>query len=402
MLSPYMLKCSSGGSLIRKMSNIADELVEKHGLDAIHNFSIGNPRVPPPEEYYQALREIANTETPLCHGYSSTQGDLPPRKCFADMFTKIQEVPVGPEHIILTSGCAGAMNVTLRCILSPGDEVILFTPYFLEYPFYVENFHGVVKEVETTFEEGWQINAEKLREAVNPCTRAVIINSPHNPTGVIFKQDCVEAMAKVLKEKSQEYGRPIYILSDDVYARVIAPGEKCHQIFKCYDYSVVCYSLSKDISIPGERFGCIIVNPLLENNKLLVHSLAHANEIMGFVHANRLHMRVIPKVLPATSHLELYNESREIVCKMLDDCGIKYVRPTGSFYIFPKIPDGIDEVKFCETMAKHFVIVVPGMGFRAPGFFRISFCKPPEDIKKAVEPFKAAYAETLREAGLAK
>ena len=396
MLSPYMLSVSSGGSLIRKMSDRADKLIEEHGLDAVHNFSLGNPRVPPPQEYFDALIAVANEEVPLCHGYSSTVGDLAPRKCIADMFTEIQGIPVGPEHIVLTSGCAGAMNVALRVILSVGDEVILFTPYFLEYPYYVENYHGVVKEVETTFEEGWQINPHKLEEAVTPLTRAVIINSPHNPTGVVFTQECIDKMAEVLKRKSAQYGRPIYIISDDVYVRVVDKGVKCHQIFKSYPFSIVCYSVSKDLSIPGERFGCMIANPLLENVGLLIHSLAHSNEIMGFVHANRLHMRIIPRVMPHTSHLELYNESREIVCKMLDDCGIKYVKPEGAFYIFPKIPDGIDEWEFCNTMADHLVIIVPGMGFKAPGFFRLSYCKPPDQIQKAVPAFKAAFAETMK------
>jgi aspartate aminotransferase len=390
-----MLKCSTGGSLIRKMSNLAEDMAKEHGSDKIQNFSLGNPRVPPPKEYFDALREIANTETPLCHGYSSTVGDLEPREAFAALFTKLQGVEVKPDHIVLTSGCAGAMNVTLRVIMIPGDEIILITPYFLEYPFYVENFHGTIVEVNTTFEEGWQINPKKLEAAISPMTRAVIINSPHNPTGVVYTQQCIDEMSAVLKRKSEEYGRPIYILSDDVYARLVEPGVKPHQIFKSYEYSVVCYSLSKDLSIPGERFGCMVGNPLLPNVGLLIHCLAHANEIMGFVHANRLHMRIVPKVLPASSQLALYDKSRAIVCKMLDDCGIEYVRPQGAFYVFPKIPDGIDEWAFCEMMAKKMVILVPGLGFKGPGFFRMSFCKPPEDIEKAVPVFKTAFRETI-------
>ncbi|KAH0792426.1 putative aspartate aminotransferase [Histomonas meleagridis] len=396
MLSPYMLKVSTRGSMIRKMSDKADALAEQYGPDAVHNFSLGNPRIPPPPEYYKALIEVANEEFPLSHGYSSTMGDLACRKVFAEMFSKIQDVQIGPEHIVLTSGCAGAMNVVLRTILSAGDEVCCVAPYFLEYPFYVENFHGTVVDVPTTFEEGWQINAQRLEEYITPLTRCVIINSPQNPTGIVYTQECVDAMCEVLKRKSKEYGRPIYILSDDVYTRVVAPGVHCHKIFKSYPHSIIAYSVSKDISIPGERFGCMIVNPLLENNKLLIHCLAHSNEILGFVHANRLHMRIIPKVMPATSNVELYNKSRDIICKMLDDCGIKYVKPEGTFYIFPKIPDGIGEWEFCEKMADHFVIIVPGSGFKAPGFFRLSYCKPPEDIERAVPAFKAAFAEVMK------
>jgi aspartate aminotransferase len=397
MLSPYMLRCASGGSVIRKMSNRAEALIKEFGSDKVYNFSIGNPRLPPPQAYIDSLHRVAAVEEDLCHGYSSTVGDLPPRQAFAELFTKIQGVQIGPEHVILTSGCAGAMNVVLRTILSPGDEVVITTPYFLEYPFYVENYQGRVVEVETTFENGWQINLEKLAAAINPQSRCVIINSPHNPTGVVYTQECIDKVATLLLERSEQYGRPIYILSDDVYARVIAPGVHCHQIFKTYPYSVVAYSLSKDISIPGERFGSIVVNPLLENVALLVHALAHANEILGFVHANRLHMRIIPDVLRAgaTSEIAAYDKSREIICQMLDDCGIPYVKPMGAFYIFPRVPPGIDDVKFCDAMANHCVILVPGTGFRAPGFYRLSFCKKPEDIALAVQPFKDAYAAVI-------
>jgi aspartate aminotransferase len=381
------------------MSNLADEMAVQHGADQIHDFSIGNPRIPPPKAYTDALREVASTEEPLCHGYSSTVGDLEPRKEFAKLFTRLQETPVGPEHIILTSGCAGAINITLRVILSIGDEVILIKPYFLEYPFYIENYSGKVVEVDTKFEEGWQINAATLDKAVNPLTRAIIINSPNNPTGVVYTQECIDEVADLLARRSKEFGRPIYIISDDVYIRVIAPGVKCHKIFATYPYSVVCYSVSKDLSIPGERFGCIVCNPLLENVGLLVHVLAHSNEIMGFVHANRLHMRLMPRVLAAnaTADIHLYNESRDIICRMLDDCGIQYVRPTGAFYIFPKIPDGLDEWTFCEKLARHLVIIVPGRGFMTPGFFRLSYCNPPSDIQRSVPVFKAAFAAVVKE-----
>ena len=387
-----MLKVSTGGSMIRKMSDKADELAEKYGADAVHNFSIGNPRVPPPDIYFKTLKAISEENSPLCHGYTSTRGDKECRDVFAKMFSELQGVHIGTEHIILTSGCAGAINVALRTILSQGDEVCCVSPYFLEYPFYVENYHATVVDVPTYFEEGWQINSERLEKYITPLTRCVIINSPQNPTGIVYTQKCIDEMCEVLTRKSKEYGRPIYIISDDVYIRVVSKGVKCHHIFKSYPYSIVAYSVSKDLSLAGERFGCIVVNPLLENNKLLVHCLAHSNEIMGFVHANRLHMRVLAKVIPATSDIEAYNESREIICKMLDDCGIKYVKPEGAFYIFPKIPDGIEEFEFCNAMADHFVILVPGSSFNAPpGFFRISFCKTPEEIKKSVPAFKKAF-----------
>ena len=390
-----MLKCSSGGSAIRKMDNLAQELAKKYGDEKIHNFTLGNPRVPPPKEYSEALLEVAKDERPLVHGYSSTRGDEAPRETLAKLFSEIQGVPIDKDCVILTSGCAGAMNVILRTILSVGDEVILTAPYFLEYPYYVENWHATCTILDTSFEEDWQINPDKLEAIITPMTRAIIINSPHNPTGTLLSQETVHKMCQVLERKSKEFGRPIYVVSDDVYCRVISPDAKHHQIFKEYLYSVVCYSLSKDLSLPGERIGCLIVNPLLKNHELLVHSAAHANEIMGFVHANRIHMRIIPKVVPATSNINLYNESRDLVCQALDEVGIKYVRPQGAFYIFPKIPDGIDEWAFCETLANNFIIVVPGSAFAKRGFFRLSFCKPPEDIKVAIPILKKAILEAM-------
>ena len=396
MLSPYMLKISSGGSAIRKMDNLAQKLAKEHGADKIQNYTIGNSRVPPPQAYLDALREVANEEVPMCHGYSSTQGDEKPRITMAKLFSEIQGIEISKDDVILTSGCAGAINVILRVILNVGDEVILVSPYFLEYPFYVENYHATCTVLNTSFEEGWQINPAKLEEVITPLTRAIIINSPQNPTGIVYTQDTVNKMCEVLKRKSDEYGRPIYIVSDDVYCRVVEPNVQPHKIFEHYDYSVVCYSLSKDLSIPGERIGCLIVNPLLKGRELLVHCCAHSNEIMGFVHANRIQMRIIPKVVPATSEIKLYDESRQIFCDLFDELGIQYVKPKGAFYMFPRIPEGIDEWEFCETLANNFVIVVPGSAFDASGYFRLSFCKPPQDIRKALPVIKAAFQEALK------
>lgn len=377
------------------MNNIALEMEKKHGEDSVFNFTLGNPRVPPPKEYLDALIEVAADEKPLCHGYSSTMGDEEARESFAKLFTEIQGVKVGPEDVIVTSGCAGAINVFLRCVMAVGDDVIVVSPYFLEYPYYIENWHGTYTVLETTFEEKWQINPDKLEACITPLTRAIIINSPNNPTGCVYTQDTIDKMCDVLKKKSREYGRPIYVLSDDVYYRVLRPGVKCHKIFDKYPHSVIAYSLSKDLSLAGERIGCLVVNPLLKNKDLLVHSCAHANEIMGFVHANRIHMRIIPKVLPATSNLNAYTESCDIICKLLDELGVEYIKPDGAFYVFPKIPHGIDDMEFCECMANNFIILVPGSAFAMPGFFRLSFCKPPEDIKDCIPVFKKAFQKAM-------
>ena len=397
-LSPYMTELCQSSSAIRKMDQIAKEMVKKYGEDSIHNFSIGNPRVPPPEEYEKIMLDTLNDKDFfLPHGYAPNTGDQEGREAIAELFSKIQGVNISYENVILSAGCAGAINIFLRTILIVGDEVIIPSPYFLEYPYYIENFHGKAVYCETKFEEGWQINKERFEKCFTAQTRCVIINSPQNPTGIVYTDETIKMISELCEKYSKKYGRPIWILSDDVYCRVLRPGKKHHQIFKFYKYSVICYSVSKDLSLPGERIGALIMNPEIKLCERNIHAISMSNEFLSIYPPNRLHMRALPKLLKYTSKIELYSESQKIIEKALTKLQIEYVKPEGAFYIFPKIPDGIDEMEFCTLMAKNFIVVVPGSAFGTKGFYRLSFCKKPDDIKRGMEQFEKAYKIVIEE-----
>ena len=395
-LSLYMLELCHNSSAIRKMDEIAREMVKTYGGDAIHNFSLGNPSVPPPEEYDKIMIDtIKDKETYLPHGYAPNIGEKEGREAIADLFTKLQDVKISYKNVILSAGCSGAINIFLKSILNCGDEVIILSPYFLEYPYYVENFLGKPVYCETKFEEGWQINRERFQKCFTAKTRCVIINSPQNPTGIIYTDETIKMISEICQTYTEKYGRVIWILSDDVYCRVLRPKKKLHQIFKYYKFSVITYSISKDLSVPGERIGALIMNPAIKLVERNLHALSICNEFLGIYPPNRLHMRALPKLIKYTSRVELYTESQEIIEETLKKLKISYIPPEGSFYIFPKIPDTIDEMKFCEEMVKNFIIVVPGSPFGAEGFYRLSFCKKPEEIKRGMEQFEKAYVKVI-------
>ena len=397
-LSPYMSELCQSSSAIRKMDQIAKDMVKKYGQDAIHNFTIGNPGVPPPDEYEQIMIDtIKDKHFFLPHGYAPNKGDQEGREAIAELFTKLQDVKITYKNVILSAGCAGAINIFLRTILIVGDEVIIASPYFLEYPYYIENFHGKPVYCETKFEEGWQINKERFEKCFTARTRCVIINSPQNPTGVVYTDETIRMISEVCQSFSNKYGRPIWILSDDVYCRVLRPEKKHHQIFKYYKFSVICYSVSKDLSLPGERIGALIMNPSIKLCERNIHAISMSNEFLAVYPPNRLHMRALPKLLKYTSKVELYSESQKIIEETLKKLKIEYVPPEGAFYIFPKIPNNIDEMEFCKEMVKNFIVVVPGSAFGVEGFYRLSFCKKPEDIKRGMEQFEKAYIKVIEE-----
>ena len=333
----------------------------------------------------------------LPHGYAPNTGDQEGREAIAEIFSKLQDIDISYKNVVLTAGCAGAINIFLRTILSVGDEVIIPSPYFLEYPFYIENYHGKAVFCETKFEEGWQINKEKFEKCFTAKTRCVIINSPQNPTGIVYTDQTIKMISEICQSYTEKFGRPIWILSDDVYCRVLRPGKKHHQIFKFYKYSVICYSISKDSSLPGERIGALIMNPEIKLCERNIHAMSMSNEFLSIYPPNRLHMRALPKLLKYTSKVELYSQSQDIIEETLKKLKIQYIQPEGAFYLFPKIPDGIDEMEFCILMVRNFIVVVPGSAFGAEGFYRLSFCKKPEDIKRGMKQFEKAYVKVIEE-----
>ncbi|EKE38983.1 hypothetical protein ENUP19_0121G0059 [Entamoeba nuttalli] len=396
MFSKYIEQECLGGTMIRRMSNLAHSLKAKKGNEKVIDLTLGNPQLPPPNAYINALKTIASTEEPLCHGYSSTNGDFEARKAIACIIDQFEEVQVTSEDIIMTSGCAGACNVFLKTILDPGDEVIIFSPYFVEYIFYIQNYGGIAIEVPTRFEDKWQINKQLFEQKLSNKTRCVIFNSPNNPTGVSYTQESIDCILNIIREYSIKINRPIWVLNDAVYCRVVEPNIHIHSIFH-YRYSAIAYSLSKDVSIPGERIGCLAVNPNIPNHNQIVNALATTNEILGFVHTNKLQMRIIPLIQYATVDINLYNKSRQLMCQCLDDLRIQYIRPEGTFFIFPKVEASLDEWEFCRTFAENGIVTVPGSGFGCKGFYRISVCQTPEYIQSIIPKFKEAFNKTVNQ-----
>jgi aspartate aminotransferase len=284
-------------------------------------------------------------------------------------------------------------------VITVGDEVIIPSPYFLEYPYYIQNYHGKPVFCKTKFEDGWQIKQEEFEKCFTAQTRVVIINSPHNPTGIVYSDETIKMISKVCENFMKKFGRTIWILSDEVYCRMLRPGKKPYKIFKFYKFSCISYSVSKDLSLPGERIGALIMNPAVELCERNIHAFSIANEFLAIYPPNRLHMRALPKLLKHTSKLELYTECQEIVEETLKKLNIEYIQPEGTFYVFPKIPDGIDEMTFCKTMVKNFIVIVPGSAFGQEGFYRMSLCLLPENVKKGMEQFEIAYKKTLEELG---
>ena len=399
-LNPYMSELCQTTSAIRKMDQLANEMAKKHGKDSIYNFSIGNPRIPPPEEYNQIMIDtLGDKNFFLPHGYASNYGDTFAREAVAELFTKLHDIKISYKNVILSSGCAGAINIMLRSIISVGDEVIIPSPYFLEYPFYIRNYYGKTILCHTKFEDGWQLNKEAFEKCFTAKTRCVIINSPHNPTGIVYSDETIKMISEICEKYMKKFGRTIWIISDEVYCRVLRPEKKTYKIFNFYKYSVITYSLSKDLSLPGERIGALIMNPMIQLCERNIHALSIANEFLAIYPPNRLHMRALPKLLKYTSKLELYTQNQEKEKKTLKKLNIQYIQPEGTFYIFPKIPEDLDEMTFCETMAKNNIIVVPGSAFGEEGFYRMSLCLLPETLKKGMEQFEIAYQKTLEEMG---
>ena len=402
-LCPYMCELCQSTSAIRKMDQIASKMEEKHGKGCVHNFSLGNPRVPPPKEYEQIMIEtLQDKDFFLPHGYAPNVGDQQGREAIAELFSKLQDTEITYKNVILSSGCAGAINIFLRSILSVGDEVVIPCPYFLEYPYYIQNYHAHAIFLHTKFEDGWQIKKEDFEKCFTARTRCVIINSPHNPTGIVYSDETIKMISEICEFYMKKFGRTIWILSDEVYCRMLRPGKKIYQIFKFYKFSVITYSLSKDLSLPGERIGALIMNPKVKLCERNIHALSIANEFLAIYPPNRLHMRALPKLLKYTSDLTVYTECQQIMEETLKKLNIEYVQPEGSFYIFPKIPDGIDEMTFCKTMVENFIVIVPGSAFGMEGFYRMSLCLGKEAVKKAAAQFEISYKKTLEQLGYGK
>jgi aspartate aminotransferase len=318
------------------------------------------------------------------HRYMSNAGLVDTRQAVADYLSNQNNLTFGPGDIVMTVGAAGAMNVVLKAILNPGDEVIIPAPYFLEYNFYADNYGGIPKTVTT--KPDFSLDLSAIEKAISSNTRAVLINNPNNPTGRVYRKDELSRLGGLLTQYSQRYGEPIYLISDDPYSKIIYNGLVCPSVFDAYRESFLATSFSKDLSLPGERIGYIAVHPLIAEKDIIIEGLILCNRILGFVNAPALMQRLIPFLLGESVDVGLYQRKRDILCEGLGAAGYRFAKPEGTFYLFPETPIP-DDVEFVRSLQEENILTVPGSGFGGPGHFRIAYCVEDETIERSLPGF---------------
>lgn len=386
MISKNMETLVKNSSVIRAMFEEGKKLAKIYGEENVFDYSLGNPNVEPPEDIKKAIIDIISEESPnLVHGYMNNSGYEDVRSEIAKYINNKNGLELTSKNIVMTCGAAGGLNIILKTLLNPDDEVIVLAPYFGEYANYVSNFNGKLVVVEANTKT-FQPNIEALEQAITNKTKAIIINTPNNPTGVVYSKESIIKMAKVLENKEKEYGISIYLISDEPYKEIVYDGVEVPYILKYYKNSFIGYSYSKSLSLPGERIGYIVVNSEMNDFEDIVSSLNVANRILGFVNAPSLFQRVIAKTLGSEVDINIYKKNRDLLYNHLVSLGFECVKPEGAFYLFPKSLIE-DDKKFAEEAKKYNLLIVPGSSFGCPGFFRLSYCISYEKIEKSLEAF---------------
>lgn len=384
-ISQKMLAFAERSSWIRKMFEEGARLKAQYGADQVCDFSLGNPDLPPPAQYQEAVRKVTAAEGPGAHGYMANNGYPFVREAVAKQIAAEQGLAMGQDEILMTVGAAGAINVVMKALLDPGDEVLILAPFFVEYNFYVDNHGGVTKIVNTA--RDFSLDLAAIEAAITAKTKAIIINSPNNPTGQIYSAIALAGLGAILARA----GQTIYLISDEPYRKIVYDGHTVPSIFKAYRNSLIVSSYSKELSLPGERIGYIAVHPEIEGKPQLLGAMTLANRILGFVNAPALMQRVVAELQGITVDCGVYARRRELFCKVLAEAGYEFVPPKGAFYLFPKSPIA-DDARFVGLLAEQRILGVPGRGFGMPGYFRLAFCVEDAVITRSAEGFKKALA----------
>jgi aspartate aminotransferase len=362
-------------------------LKAEFGAENVFDFSLGNPDLSPPPEFQKTLVELAQKNSPGSHAYMPNGGYPFVREAVAARISTEQGVMISADEMLMTCGAAGGLNVTLKALLDPGDEVIILTPFFVEYKFYIDNHGGVSKVVPT--DGSFDLDLEAIETAVNEKTKAIIINSPNNPTGQIYSQESLAELGKVLATASQRYSSTIFLIADEPYRKIVFDNNDVPSIMQAYPNSIVVSSYSKDLSLPGERIGYIALHPEIDEKLPLVGALTLANRILGFVNAPALMQRVVAELQGASVDNSIYTRRREVFCKILAETGYEFMPPKGAFYVFPESPIA-DDAEFVSKLQEQKILAVPGRGFGAPGYFRLAFCVDDAVIQRSAEGFRKA------------
>lgn len=391
MISERMKGFLAGSSVIREMFEEGARLKGKYGDDKVFDFSIGNPNLPAPKEVGETIIDLVKTEDPVkLHGYMANQGHQDVRQAIAERLNKNYGTSYKAENLIMVTGAAAGLNISLMSILNPGDEVIVISPYFMEYKNYVENYQGKLVEVSAK-KDDFNLDLEAIDKAINEKTKAIIINNPNNPTGVVYSKKDLKDLADLLSSKEKELGTSIFLISDEPYRDLVYDGEKVDFLARIYDKTIIVYSYSKSLSLPGERIGYVLYDGPEEED--LIQVMTVANRINGFVNAPSLFQKVIGSCQDLETDVNFYDKNRKILYQGLKDLGYEMVYPEGAFYIFLKSPIDSD-IDFAQ-MAKDFnILMVPGSTFKAPGYLRLAYCVSEKTIRDSLPAFEKLMERT--------
>ena len=388
MIAEKMKSMVANSSAIRAMFEEGNRLAGIYGRENVFEFRLGNPNVPAPQEVKDAILEILKEEDPVVlHGYTnSNAGYADVRQAVADSLNERFDTKFEGKNIVMTVGAAGGLNVALKILLNPGDEVITFAPYFGEYRSYTANFDGVLVAISPDTET-FQPKLDEFEAKITEKTKAVIVNTPNNPTGVVYSEETIQKMVAIMEAKQKEFGTDIYLISDEPYRELAYDGVEVPYLTKYYANTIIGYSFSKSLSLPGERIGYLVIPDEASDSEDLLSAASVATRILGFVNAPTLQQKMVAKCLNAKTDISYYDRNRETLYNGLLECGFECIKPEGAFYLFVKSPIE-DEKAFCAVAKKYNILIVPGSSFGCPGFVRMAYCVAYETIVNALPKFK--------------
>ena len=367
------------------MFEVGERLKSERGLENVFDFSIGNPILEPPKEVHIELMKLLKSTEKGIHRYMPNAGYFETRSFIAGLMRNETGLSFKSDDIVMTVGAGGGLNVIFKALLDPGDEVLSMVPFFVEYKSYVNNHHGILTFAKTTHD--FQLDLEAVENSLNKKTKIVIINSPNNPTGVVYSQESIDKLSQLLLLKEKKFGHPIYLIADDIYRHLVFDGVKNCNILQSYKNSILVNSHSKDLGLAGERIGYIAIHPEIFDINSLRQGLIFSNRILGFVNAPAMMQKILPFLGNSKVDISLYENLRNKFFSMITDLGFEAIKPQGAFYIFPKSPE-IDDIKFVKKAQEENILVVPGSGFGMKGFFRISLCTNFETINNSQPGFE--------------
>lgn len=394
MIADSMVSLVKNSSVIRAMFEEGNRLAKLYGAENVYDFSLGNPNVPAPAEVNEAVKDIVdNEESTFIHGYMSNAGYEDVRQTIAESLNRRFGTHFNHTNIVMTVGAAGGLNTIFKTLLNPDEEVMTFAPFFGEYRNYVSNFGGKLVVVSPNTVD-FQPKLDEFEAKITPRTRAVIVNNPNNPTGVVYSEETIKKLAAIMEAKQKEYGTEIFLISDEPYRELAYDGVEVPYLTKYYDNTIVGYSFSKSLSLPGERIGYLVIPDEVADSEDLLSAANVATRILGFVNAPTLQQKVVEKCLDAKTDLSFYNRNREDLYNGLKECGFECIKPQGAFYLFVKSPVA-DEKEFCNAGKKYNILMVPGSSFACPGYVRLAYCVSHETIVNSLPKFKELAKEYM-------